>query len=435
VLDSLPLHARFAEATYVDEEDMNHLRMILVAVLAFGEAGAIWAQSPPPPGAFPSANALLQSSPEPTIIIGDNASPNVPRMWFHWGVGMQWVNPSPYPAPLVTTSVPADAGIIGNPTTTVLLGQTTVDYGRLGFFYFGSGAWFNPERTVGTEGSSTWSEQRSRHAIFESDAFGNPGLYRPVIDPVTQTETSMVIADPLNVAGTFIFESRIRVNNSDANLLFNIARDEARAVTAMVGYRIAYMREEMRLIQSSTALFDGALQFLGNPLLAGDTLTIRDRIETVNRIYAGQVGLRLERYMGRLYLAGTGKLGIGWSNQRIFGDGRTTLEPDVQTVPGGGVVQPSFPYRNQVEDFIFIPEVGATVRFRMLRRLHLSASYNFTWFSSVSRPGSYVDRVVQFSQVPHSTGYTGVVGTRPQFVESDHDMYLHGFQAGLTWIY
>jgi hypothetical protein len=434
-LDSPPLHARFAEATYVDEEDMNHLRMMFAAVLAFGGAGAIWAQTPPPAGAFPSANTLLQTSPEPRIMIGDNASPNVPRMWFNWGVGMQWVTPSPYPAPLVTTSLPADQGIIGNPSTTVLLGQTTVDYGRLGYLYFSSGAWFNPERTVGTEGFSTWSEQRSRNAIFASDAAGTPGYYRPVIDPVTQTETSMVIADPGNVAGTFIFESRIRVNNSDANLLFNIARNETRSITAMVGYRLAYMREEMRLLQSSTALFDGALQFLGNPVLAGDTLTIRDRIETVNRIYAGQVGLRVERYAGRFYVAGTGKLGIGWSNQRIFGDGRTTLEPDVLTVPGGGIVQRSFPYRNQVEDFIFIPEVGATVRVRLLRRLHASASYNFTWFSSVSRPGSYVDRVVQMSQVPSSTAYNGVVGTRPQFVESDHDMYLHGFHAGLTWIY
>lgn len=434
-MDSPPLHARFAEATYVDEEDMNHLRMMLAAVLAFGGASAIRAQTPPPSGAFPSANMLLQPSAEPTIVIGDNASPSVPRMWFYWGVGMQWVNPSPYPAPLVTTSAPADQGIIGNPTTTVLLGQTTVDYGRFGFFTFASGAWINPERTVGTEGSSTWSEQRARNAYFASDALGNPGLYRPIIDAATQNETSMPIADPGNIAGEFVFETRMRINNSDANLLLNCYRDETRSITAMVGYRIAYMREEMRLIQSSTALFDGALSLLGNPVLAGETLTIRDRIETVNRIYAGQVGLRLERYFGRLYLAGTGKLGIGWSNQRIFGDGRTTLEPDLLTVAGGGVVQRSFPYRNQLEEFIFIPEVGATVRFQLLRRLHATASYNFTWFSSVSRPGSYVDRVIEMTQVPTSATYTGVIGTRPKFIESDHDMYLHGFHAGLTWIY
>jgi len=129
------------------------------------------------------------------------------------------------------------------------------------------------------------------------------------------------------------------------------------------------------------------------------------------------------------------KLGFGWANQRIYFDGRTTLEPDVLTAEGGALVQRSLPNRNQLEQFVFVPDVGIQARMTLLRRLQGSFSYNFTYFSNVARPGKYLDPRIELTQVPSAPGYTGVVGQFPKFAEQDPGFVIHGITAGLTWTY
>lgn len=418
---------------------MKKLRMLLAAALALSGASTTLAQppAPPAPGLFPAANGPVGPvAAEPVIVIGDNASSRVPRMWFTLSAGLSWASATENPFPLLTTSDPADFGIVGAPTTAILLGQDRVDYGAFTTISFGTGGWWNADRTIGSEGMSTWSEQLSRNAIFASDFAGTPAFFRPFFDPAFQAENSFPVSLPGQIIGTFIYETRMRFNNSDSNLMLNAYRDESRAVTALVGYRMMYIREQANIIEQQTFLANGVGFFNGAPLFAGDTITMRDRIETVNWYYLAQVGLKWERFIGAVALAATGKIGVGWAHQRVYSDGRTTLEPAVITVQGGILQQRSFADRNQIENFAFVPELGVTARFRVLRRLHATASYNFLYVSDVARPGRYFDRVIETTQVPSSATFTGVEGTRPTFQERrSSDMFIHGVTAGVTWAY
>jgi hypothetical protein len=435
---------------------MKKLRMLVAATLSLCGAGTLAAQTPTPPtpglypssptpgpypaaplpGTYPTAPVAEPAAGAPAVVVGDNASPNAPKLWISWGIGAQWVTPSPNPSPLLTTSTVPDAGIIGAPSTVLLLGQQTVSYGTFATFNFGMGGWWNEDRTIGSDGMTTWSEQRSASAFFASDLTGTPALFRPIIDANALAESSVPVALPGQIIGSFLFESRMKVNNGDSNLLLNAYRDESRAWTGLIGYRLMYIREEMRMVETQIALADNVLQLNGTPLLAGDTLEISDRIETVNRLYLGQVGIRWDRFWDRASFTATAKLGFGWNDERIYADGRTQQLPGFPAVAGGVLVQQSFPYRNYHAAFAFVPEVGVAGRIRIGRRLHLVGRYNALWVSDVARPGKYFDRVIETTQMPTSPTFTGVVGSRPTFIDNQtSNMFIHGVTVGLTWAY
>jgi hypothetical protein len=438
-----PSHALKARGqTHVDEDVMKNLRVLVAAALALCGADAIRAQTPPPSGLYPSTSAplngaaVIDPSPGgvPLVVIGDNASPAVPKMWFDLAVNLSWLESTPMPSPLLTTSTPADMGVIGAPSTVVLAGQQRFAFGSFAGISFGSGGWWNADRTVGMDGSTLWTERRSTQAYFSSD--GSPGsaaLFRPIFDPVTQTETSVLVASPGLMAGDFLAFMSMQYVNGDTNLIFNIDRTEDRSWTALVGFRSVYLGETLTMTQDSIVLTDGAGFYLGVPLAAGNALLIQDRIQTINRLYLGQLGLRWDRNFGPVNVGLTYKFGFGWNDQRIFYDGRTTLNPPNAPVPGGILVQTSQPYRNYNERFAVEPDCTVRASVRITRRLRAFGTYNFTYISSVARPGNYIDRTVQLQQAPSQPQYTGIPGIRPQFTPSDDSFFAHGLTAGLTW--
>ena len=195
-----------------------------------------------------------------------------------------------------------------------------------------------------------------------------------------------------------------------------------------------YIREQAQLWQASTDLVGGSYSYLGTPTAAGDTLFITDRIETVNRYYLAQVGMKWKRTAGPVNAALTGKLAFGWANERIYALGSTSLNGAPPAL-GGVVVQPSFPARNELEAFAFVPSFGAHVSVRLYRRLRLFGAYDLTWINRVARATNYIDRTVELTQAPISPTYTGVVGTRPAFLERDGSLFINGLTGGLSWSY
>src|SRR5262249_6350846 len=161
---------------------------------------------------------------------------------------------------------------------------------------------------------------------------GTPALFRPIIDAALQAETSVPVALPGQIIGSFLFESRLKINQGDSNLMLNMYRDESTSWTALIGYRLMWIRGQINMNETQIFLAATVGQLNGAPLLAGDSIEISDRIEAVNRYYLGQIGLRWDRYNERASVTATAKLGFGWADERVYGDGRTTQLPAIQTV-------------------------------------------------------------------------------------------------------
>jgi hypothetical protein len=437
---------------------MKNPRILLAAALALYGAGVIRAQTPPPatnltPGAPPRTGLdpypLPPTPPPPgyplvdqgmvgppAVAIGDNAVPNVPKMWFNAGWAWSWVTSAPFSSPLLTTSTPADAGLLGAPSTAVLVGQARYSYGTINGGMFGSGGWFNEDRTFGADGSTTWNEQKSLNVYNSSDgSLGSTPLYRPIFDPVTQTETSVPVAIPGVLAGDFLLFQKFNMVNGDSNLMMNVYRDERSSWTLMLGYRLIYIDEQLYMTQDAFGLVDGAISYLGTPLPAGNFLTIVDRIETENRLYLGQLGARWERHFGIIDLGITYKFGFGWADERTFLSGSTTLNPPAPAALGGILIQQSMPFRNQNERFVVVPDLNVHVSMQLIRRLRATFDYHATYISSVARPGDFIDRTVELSQAPSFAGYNGIMGVRPAYHQTDNSLFSQTIIAGLAWEY
>ncbi len=459
---AMPPHALMARGrNHVDEDVMNNPRIVLAAALALCGAGVIRAQTPPLPPAnpnpgIPPARAALDPYPiapmpgpgyappsdmaygPATVAIGDNPAPNnVPKYWATLAWAWTDVTPNPVTSPLVTTSAnPADMGILGAPSTTAIIGAAHYGYGWFNGGIFTMGSWWNDERTFGSEGSTLWNEQRSNIQYVASDgSFGSTALYRPIFDPVAKAETVFPIAVPGVLAGDFLLYQKLNYINGDSNLIMNVYRDDNRSWTLMVGYRLAYLEEGMVMTQDSIGLVDGAINYLGTALPAGNMVTIVDKIETVNRYYLGQIGARWERSVGAFAFAATYKFGFGWADERTFFSGSTTLNPPGVPVPGGILVQTSQPYRNQYEQFVVAPDLTLNASVRLVRRLRATAEYHCTYISGSMRTGAAIDRTVELSQAPASASFTGVQGTFPAYHPNPVGFFSQTFSAGLTWQY
>jgi putative beta barrel porin BBP7 len=438
---------------------MKNPRIVLAAALALCGASVIRAQTPPPQGTTPSVDSpparsavdplsLVPAGPAyypgsdmpygpSTVAIGDNVNPNVPRLWLTLNWALTHISSSPITSPLITTSAnPADMGILGAPSTTVLIGQNHYDYDWASGVEFRSGGWWNDERTFGADGSTTWNEQRSITQFIASDgSIGSTPLWRPIYDPVAQTETSVPVALPGVLAGDFLLYEKMNYVNGDSNLMLNVYRDEMRSWTLLLGYRLIFLDEHLYMTQDETGLVDNAISYLGIPLPAGNVLQIQDVIETENRYYLGQIGARWERQMGAFNLGVTYKFAFGWADERTFYSGTTTLNPPATPVPGGLLVQLSQPYRNQNEQFVVAPDLSVVGSVRLLRRLRLDAEYHCTFISGAARAGEMIDRTVELNQAPSSATYNGILGVNPTYRPQSVSFFAQTFSAGLTWEY
>src|SRR5262249_50099375 len=106
-----------------------------------------------------------------------DAHPGPPETW--------WVNADyllgcikngPLAAPLLTTGSQETGGLLGEPDTRVLLGNSSFDYGRASGGRAGGGAWLDGRHVWGLETDGFILERRSVHAAFASDSSGNPVL-------------------------------------------------------------------------------------------------------------------------------------------------------------------------------------------------------------------------------------------------------------------
>lgn len=393
-------------------------------------------QEPPPP-VLPPPEPLVPPVPHddrpfPLFLLGE-PDPLAPRYWFRGEYVLFFTSPAEFAFPLATTGTVASQGVLGHPDTRILL-QGSADYGTFNGFQYTLGNWSNPSRTFGTEGTAFFLEQRARSFRYISD--GTVPIFRPFIDANTGAQSSSAVALPGLLRGSFVAETRLKMSKSDSNLLFNLHRDQQRSIHLLLGYRFVYLREELKLIENKVLLADGALSFLGVPLLTGDTVLIQDRFENVTRLYMAQIGARGDYRMDRLTLQWIAKFAMGWSHARLYADGRSqTTTPPGPAVPGGLLAQPTYTYRSSNDTLAVVPELQLRVGYRLLPRLYAFGGYNVMYISSVARPGTQLDMTVNTTQAP-TIGSGVLVGpARPLVPDNSTDFTVHGLSFGFQFNY
>jgi hypothetical protein len=333
--------------------------------------------------------------------------------------------------PLVTSSpVGTDrelAGLLDQPTTTILLGNTRVadearSGGRIRF-----GLWLDPCATCGVEASYYGLGDHSCHFRADSDEF--PILARPFynLTPDFEGPAAELVAFPEQLEGTVSVHGETSLHGVEVLYRQALCCTCACRFDFLVGWRYNQLDDEL-LISDFKRVISG-----DTGLQVGTTVEEYDRFATRNSFSGAELGLVAEWSNCRWNLELLMKLGLGRTRACATIDGSTTVtvpDPDVAIMPTGLLALPTNIGAYTRDKFAVIPEVGITVGYNLTCNLRATFSYSFMYWSWVARPGDQIDMGLNLSQLEEGS----LVGpARPEFTWVDTDLWIQGLGFGLDY--
>lgn len=344
-----------------------------------------------------------------------------------------WIKGSNTP-PLVTRGSLGDPipGALGLPGTTVLFGGGSVEDNPFSGGRFNFGYWFGDQHLLGIDFGGFYLGQQGKN--FSATSFGNPILTRPIVDVLTGTESTELVAGRNGaggvLAGTVSVNTESKMFGYEANLRSNMFAGQVCGVDyfvdGIVGYRALGLDESLGVNESLVVVGGSA---------AGEQFSISDQFGVQNRFYGGQIGALSEFRWGRWVLDLNGKIALGPTQEMVRINGSTTITPNggtPQTFPGGLLALSSNIGRYDRDVFTWVPELGLNIGYQWTEHVRFYVGYNVLYWSSVVRPGEQIDRGVNPNLLPPA-----VAGgpARPQFAYNASDFWVQGVNFGVEFKY
>jgi hypothetical protein len=355
------------------------------------------------------------------------------RHWFGAEYLAWWTRSTQLPA-LVTTSLPADAGILGAATTVPILqgplGQTLHGGAR-----FSGGWWFSDDQRRGVDARFMFLFRNGTSFAANTDAF--PLLARPFFNVNTPVGPfSEVVAAPGLATGGVVVNLQNSLWGADVNYRRFLAGTPAFRLDGLAGFRYLNFKEELGITETFIRT-PGSPMDVGVPALAG---TITDRFRTENNFYGGQVGLTGEIRRGRWFVDSRASIAFGTVNQsaQISGGQALAFPNGVAQYPGGLLAVPGANIGTFTQNkFAVLPEVGVNLGYHVTPNFRVFVGYNFLYLSSVLRPAGAIDPAVDAARIPNfplpgsPTPLPGAAHPSPQFRTTD--FWAQGISFGMQW--
>jgi hypothetical protein len=331
-------------------------------------------------------------------------------MWFTSGMKLP---------PLVTTS-PAgtpvnQAGVLGQPGTTILYGNDTVgNDGRSGVRTT-VGMWLDCCHQWGIEFDFfTLGEQDNN---FEASSNGDPILARPYFDVTggTGTQSRQLVAYPGISTGT------IGVNVTDGfqsagvdfthciccceSCCCDTCNDPCNPCSIpslfgcrtdlLVGFRYFRLNDSTDIYENDTLT-----------QLPSTNIMVQDNFTAKNEFYGTEVGLRTTLYRGRWSLAIAPKIALGANHETVDIDGTTVVTSGSSTVRynNGVLAGPTNSGTYQRDAFAVIPQLNLEIGYQLTRCWRAFVGYDVLYWGDVVRSGNAIDLTVDSRNVPPNTG-------------------------------
>jgi len=150
-------------------------------------------------------------------------------------------------------------------------------------------------------------------------------LARPFFDTTINAENVRLVALPGAFAGGLVTSTSARLWGAEANLARQLSGSENVQLVILAGFRYLDLEENLRIGDVSALLPGGVTSFNTIPLGPPATTLVTDHFSARNNFYGGQVGGRLNYYLGKAVLNLTGKVAIGSTHQVVGASGTSTL--------------------------------------------------------------------------------------------------------------
>jgi hypothetical protein len=319
--------------------------------------------------------------------------------------------------PLVTTSpvgTPrATAGVLGEPTTTVLFGDTDANDqvhsgGRVTL-----DAWLTCNQGLGVEASYFILDDRKTN--FDSS---DPIIARPFFNVESLRQDAQLVAFPGVSTGSISVSAKSELQGGEVLLRGNWFDDCCRRLDFLIGYRYLRLAESL-VINSQLNTTPSEDNGEDDP-----TIDVNDQFHTLNRFNGIDVGIAFERRYCRWSLDFLMKLALGSTMSRVTIDGSSSFTNGATTVvgPGGLLAARSNIGTYDRDLFSVVPELGITVGYDVSCKLRATVGYTFLYWNQVARPADQIDVNVN----PGGSAF-------PQFNFHTADFWAQGLNLGIEY--
>jgi hypothetical protein len=360
---------------------------------------------------------------------GEEDGPRAPRFYLRGEYLLWWARRDSTP-PLVTTSSPADNGILGRPTTRVLFGGPLDENPRSGG-RFAAGYFLDDCGDKAVELEGFFLGQRS--ARFAANSAMNPVLARPFFAANFNTEFAELVASPGISTGSVQVNAPSSLWGIQANLTCKACCGCNYRVNVFGGPRYLDLDESITITENVQGLAGAPAPF------TNANTTAFDHFSTHNQFFGGQLGASGSYRLGRWSLDVRGQLGLGGTHQTVTIDGATQIvaaNGAVQTFQGALLALPSNMGHFTRDRFSVVPEVGVNLSYHVTDRLRAFVGYNFLYWTNVARPGDQIDRVLDVTLIPAFAPNVQPAGqNRPAVLFRDTDFWAQGLQLGLEYTF
>jgi len=339
-----------------------------------------------------------------------------------------WAKGDPVP-PLVTTSTTGTAqtaaGVLGQPNTSILFGDSNLNDQVRSGGRFTADYWFDCGHCVGIEADYLFLGDHQQG--FDASSDGSVILARPFYNTQTAAQDSELVAYPNVQSGSIHVSSTSAFDGAEVLLRSNWFAQCGSTVDLLLGYRYLRLADNLGIAESVISTDETGI------LPVQTNVQVSDNFRTLNQFNGANLGM-----LGQWHCCGWSldllmKLGLGSTNSRVSVNGATTVtEPTgASTNYSGGILAPATSIGTYDHSgFSMVPELGATVGYDLSCRLRLTCGYTLLYWSSVARAGDQINTALNPAEFPPSQ----LAGAQaPPFKIAYTDFWAQGVNLGLDF--
>ena len=326
--------------------------------------------------------------------------------------------------PALVTTAPVGtplgvAGVLGQPTTTVLFGNSSVNNDWRSGGRITGGYWFDPQRSRGIEASFFGLENASTGFAASSGAY--PILTRPFTNALMGLPDALIASFPGISTGSVNASETSRLFGAGALYRQDIGMWSGQRVNALIGYR--YLRSSDTLWITDTA-----------SSVAFGTFTPSDNFKAASNFHGLDLGLTGDWRNGPWSLEWRGKVALGanLNTADVSGSTTSTIAGFTTTVPGGFLALASNSGHFSQTKFAVIPELSLKAGYQIAPAWRLTVGYDVLYWTGVQRAGGLIDTNINPSLVPPGPP---AGPTRPLPVMNTTNLLAQGFSFGVRYNY
>lgn len=357
------------------------------------------------------------------------------EIWFSPEYLLWGIKDTSLPAVLVTQGVPPTNGILGQPGTKVLLGDSAINNdirhgGRLTM-----GLWCDSKHCTAFELTGFFLVDRTvNHTLSSSGMPGSPLLAVPFFNVTTNASDSTFLSDPTrSFGGRATLSIDTELQGGEANLFFDLASTAFHRVELFTGLRYIHLRQGLDFRTASPNVAPAA----------PDVFETFDKFQANNNFYGWQFGGRLGCSWERWSVQSIVKLALGGTSETVDIDGGLATNDFngfgvVQTFPGGYFAQPTNIGSYHRSRFTLVPEFTFNVGYQLNRWSRFFLGYTWLYMTDVALPNSFLNPYINPTQSPAINGAGASIATftgppQPSPAWHSNDFWAQGLNIGLEF--